>query len=432
MPVSFGYNFFITNTSQFDAGYKQYGITLPAGTQTGNYLVETYTNNLRIDSGTLSISNKYSDTFSYVHPDLIADTWKWDYYEDESFSVCDGRIESGYLNMTIDSDTGDWAYNYISLSNVQLTGDFDIQVDYNITLDADAWDVYPALCITSDTESPMSASYYECASVAIELQNQYVAYTDWFSWNQYSNGTYNDSILGKFRIIRTSNATDTNISTMFWNYNSNEWEYQYDLLQNNANFLADMYVSLVHTSGGDYGKATTQFDNFKINSGELVSHNNAYKLGSIYWISENISIAERELEAVTIEYENADNYNFLKTVGFYIGTNLIAEADFTYNSETSTGTHVTITESMLTSGSFEDINDSFNIKLTLFKSNVVVDDKAIIIDSITGYFNEAPSGICAEEDIEIITESLDRNVVYVILLAVILAIGALIIKFVAF
>lgn len=384
-------DFNITNTSQFDAGFKE--------NATGNYRPETYTDNLNISEGGLSISNKYSDRFTF--DDTDANTWKWVYYEDEGFSTCEGNIANGTLNFNVYSDAG--GYAWVRLAIVRLTGSFDIQVNYSdFTADDDVYDVYSGIGVTTDTTDFWSSGYQISIFRDIQdtdangiMEHMYTASEMVSVWTeQETNDTF-----GQMRIVRDYVDSDTcDYTWYYWNNTGGDWvqleTYSYD---GDINYCNPAYVFLSHPNWySGTGWANISFDDFNVTAGLLTPTSLTYRTQWSTWISEEIEKCYCEdIQNVTVSWENADDKNYISQFNIvntynnetYVTLDASEEVFNTWNSSSGS---ITITEDMISSGSFADVTGDFKIKMVLWKNNIGVNDKAVILTELSGVISETP------------------------------------------
>lgn len=254
----------LNETSDFDAGFK-------ANNSDGNFNIETYTDNLNISSDTFELSSKYSDRFTFADAD--ADTWKWDYFEDEGFSVCDGKIESGKLNLSVYSDAG--GYNWVRLSGVKVRYDFDVMVNYSdYDVDTGVYDVYTTLGFSENSNMWVGAyvitlyrDTQDTDSNGI-MEERFTA-SDGISWEEdVATADY-----GSLRIKR--DYTDADTCTWYWYYadGSGDWVLlDTQLHDGDVNYCGEFYVFLSQMNFyGLTGGANVLFDDFLVDDTIIVA-----------------------------------------------------------------------------------------------------------------------------------------------------------------
>ncbi|MBW1812305.1 MAG: hypothetical protein JRJ39_01165, partial [Deltaproteobacteria bacterium] len=167
------------------------------------------------------------------------------------------KIQYNKLNLKADSfDTG----NQInSKDTFWLKGDFDIQVDFDLISNSnqDRWYASFSVYTVEGHYSRINREYYDAQGGHVYRHASYNG-TSW-----YTEGNVNsDDTSGKFRITRTGSV----FKTYAW-YNG-----QWNQIGSSTNFNtnADVYVRIGLNSTGSLPYTEINFDNFKVNSGNVI------------------------------------------------------------------------------------------------------------------------------------------------------------------
>lgn len=291
LSCSYAADFNITNTSQFDAGTKS--------SSSGNYETETYTDNFNISSGSLALSNAYSDRFTFADAD--GDTWKWtsdivndylDFVADMNTTVA-GKL---YLYGEQDSVTAPGGYiDFGSFLNQKLTGDFDIQVEFsNVT--TGGYDFY--MGIGSDSGNSIAGYTGYVAGITVENVGLDKYYTSWYDWTQISTSDTS----GKLRMTRETIGINTTLSFYYWD---GGWTLISSYVVDNGvnpDVDDDHYPMFVMEVTDNADNASCEFFNFKVNSGTLVTGVNDPYRSTGTWESENLTLPSSYLSYTTLNY----------------------------------------------------------------------------------------------------------------------------------
>lgn len=161
--------------------------------------------------------------------------------------VSTGNWQIDNNRLKVVSDTWD-----VLRSNYMLSGDFDIQIDFDCSSSASTNDRLTRLWVTdADVIRHFMAQGYQ-ASTLRYISNYYES-----GWGTQQNTTTTDTS-GKFRLVRIG----TTITSYYWDGSS--WVSQTSHTYSTA---PDLYVDIM--SSVTTGSSTDYYDNFKLNSGTM-------------------------------------------------------------------------------------------------------------------------------------------------------------------
>ena len=368
-----GTDFDITSTADFDAGIKS--------NSSGNYEVETYTDNLNISFGDLELSSRWSDRFTFA--DVDADTWKWN------------ALSYGSGTRVADIDTTTAGKAYVSVTGASnssgrtlaaasvLTGDFDVRVDFSGMSLQDTDYGYAGVVLST---SPTSYSNYILMTRFI--YSAFGGQVYYASSNSGGNDNYTASTdsSGKFRIVRVIDDTYVTFRCYYWA--GSDWVllhsqayaiFSYGALTNDYYAFLDTYSAI------DYPDVAIDYDDYAVNSG--LNTTNAYQTSG-NWESTAQAMAESHLENTTVTYSNVDLDNYIDRIEWLVSDVVKA----TYDTNIESGTSLTITEP--TSGSFNDVNESFTVKVYLVGNG----SSTPVVERISGdYITLEKTGLSSSE-----------------------------------
>jgi len=248
-----------TTTANFDACVKS--------ASSGNYEIETSTDNLDITDGQFELSNKYSDRFTFNDAD--GTTWKWTdiYLSGASGGSADiDTTVSGQAYSEIKSAVEKTEYS-LRLNDVVLSGSFDLRVDFdNLVIPNSNLGIVGLLISTTPDALTRHAGamrmYYSILGGQIYYgATNADAQAGWASSSDTS---------GKFRVTREVHGVDdATFTTYYWNGSSwvqlNTRRYTQDWADD------DYYVFLGLHTDGVRPDIEVSFDNFHVYSGTLVN-----------------------------------------------------------------------------------------------------------------------------------------------------------------
>jgi hypothetical protein len=343
--------FVINTTAGFDAGLKS--------NSSGNYEVETYTDNLNISNNTFALGNKYSDRFTF--PDADADTFKWTYSAYGDFLTNEVDIDTtvaGKLHYRVEYDEIGGTSGYIDaivFQDTKIGGDFDIETkwsNWSIEGTANDWLCFGVFDIndsSSYTFDPVICRNYAGG------EHFYIAYGGLTP--AQVNTTDTD---GRFRLTRAiTSGTEATYDLYYWNNTGSNWELLLSEVFSTSgyvNALDDLYVGYWVETATDAGEVVINFDDFKVNSGTLVS--SPYRTSG-NWTSETITLSGQVLKNTTIEYAGASGTNYIDKIEWLVGGVVKA----TYDTNIVAGSSATITAP--TSGTFVNVNSDFQVRVSL-------------------------------------------------------------------
>ncbi|MFO7872656.1 MAG: LamG domain-containing protein, partial [Candidatus Undinarchaeales archaeon] len=306
----FAYDFTISTTADFDAGNKS--------SSSGNYEVETNTDNPVITADEIQLGNKYGDAFNFADAD--ANTWKWNIGYSAGSSDID-TTKTGELYETV-STTGAEKLHSVALDTA-LQGEFDIQIDFN-DLDIPESDMFG----TGIYVSTLASGFSNYAGI---MRGHYSGFGG-HAYYGHSNSETNTDIAatsntsGKLRIVRTNPSGDT------WNYEifyyDGGWQslhnYSYTTLEWAA-VDADVYPHIFVYAYVSSGTVTCDYDDFKINSGTV---SGAYRTAG-HWTSAGQTLSKDYLYNITLNFTNVNASNYIDQLKVY-NNSTNSELDNTY------------------------------------------------------------------------------------------------------
>jgi len=267
----------ISTTAEFNEGNK--------GSNAGNYVLETSTDNLKYSTGEIKLASRYSDVFNFADADGL--TWKWENTQDIPFgtATCDIDTTSAdkmYIGIWPD---GVDSYSMQTLKGVKISGDFDIRVDFEQVKD-DNYDMYPGLAVS--VNSNMWTGQY--LTICLTYENQpdpdgdayYTAFDNVGLWDQ----TVTTDTSGKFRITRSTSGTNCTVVFYYWNAGTSAWVAAKTQVYNlNVDNWADedMHIQLHHYVVNGSGTSYMNYSNFQVYSGTLITDSTApYRTSGTY------------------------------------------------------------------------------------------------------------------------------------------------------
>ena len=339
-----------TLTADFDGGTKS--------NSSGNFEVETISDNLTITANQIELGNKFSDTFTFADTD--ADTWKWeniklDYGTSSEFYV---NISDGKLNMRIDVVVFDeYGDNNIVLKDVMLTGDFDVQVDYLDWDNANGSAFYDGLVFSDSKnwEGSMAFGVYRYHDVIAEDNDGYMG----ASWTGTTTNIATADTSGKMRVTRIG----TQWTYYYWDNVGLDWV---QIQQDAVDYDGDVYVYLYATNYAITVPSYAQinYDNFKINSGTLV--NDGVGSGIPYrttgsWESESLTPTDT-LSNIKIDYSGVDAENYIDKVEIIKTSN--DSVISTYGTNITSGSTISLIAENFDNGF--DVTKGIGIKIKVY------------------------------------------------------------------
>jgi hypothetical protein len=332
-------DFSISITSDFDAGTKS--------SSDGNYDCETETDNPTITSGQLELGNCKGDAFNLSDGD--ANNFKWDPLYVPGFGNVGGSADinitsSGKLYVAITGVPSNTWYTIRSRSAF-------VDTDYDFTVEVD-WDYNPSFV----SRQALRLIFYDGA------------------WNAfgYINREYNS---GHIIVAGVSGGGATQIGSsatsgkfkIEYTQSTNNWEMFYDVgggwvsLHSEASDPGDqnVYVNLsIFTLEGGLPNTNGNYDNF--NFTKITTIGTVYR-NSFTWESETQTItAGKKLLNTTIGTSGLTVIYKITQIDWLVGGDVKA----TYATDIESGTTLLIEEDDLTSGTFENVDDDFTIRVT--------------------------------------------------------------------
>jgi hypothetical protein len=368
-----GTGLYVDTTAEWDAGIKS--------NSSGNYEVETNTDNLNISDSWMGLGNKYSDRFTF--PDADADTFKWTYSAYGDFLTNEVDIDTtvaGKLHFRVEYDEIGGTSGYIDaivFQDTKIGGDFDIETkwsNWSIEGTANDWLCFGVFDINDSSSYTFDPVI--CRNYAGE-EHFYIAYGGLTP--AQVNTTDTD---GRFRLTRAiTSGTEATYDLYYWNNTGSNWELLLSEVFSTSDYvnaLDDLYVGYWVETATDAGEVVINFDDFKVNSGTLVS--SPYRTSGS-WESPSISTAMNATHATTTINYLAENANAcIDSVEWLVGG--VSKATYATDSCNET-TSLVIKEANLTSGSFNDINTTFTVRVNLTSDGA----SRIALDSINGDYD---------------------------------------------
>ena len=308
-----------TTTTDFDGGTKS--------ASSGNYEVETATDNGGITANELVLGNMKGDMFNYADADGL--TWKWEHLATPYWGLW-----SNFGTTDIDTTISDTYYTSCTRSGTsggkavnvktQVTGDFDVRVTLNQTANTASDNRVGMLFLVDSTAGSWDG---------VELWKQ-EGTTDriWarsYVANSQTNNSYSttDKTIS-LRIVRSGSTV-----TCYYDLAGGD---SWTLLHTKTGFstaAGDLHMlNVVH---GTNGTSTCEFSNFKFNS--VAFDSGAYR-ASGSWLSDAYTypaVTYKHADAVSITLDNASATEYVDKV------ELIDAADGTTVLATSTDNIIT-------------------------------------------------------------------------------------------
>ncbi|MFH0815410.1 MAG: hypothetical protein V1934_01135 [Methanobacteriota archaeon] len=360
VPSTGGTTSVIDTTADFDAGTKS--------NSSENYEVETSTDNLAIQGGTLSLGNHFGDSFTTPSSDAI--TWKWDKANPDGIIRTTVRTENIIAQALhlYSKNTGVRGGTNVNL-NQQLTGDIDIRIRVNgINAMAVNANEYVSIKLWQSPTNYAHMTYgYDTSNYmqALTVVNGVMNFTN------YHDGSDVDRL---FRIVRNG----TKITTYY------KMDATADITTDTGwtqarqdpvgTATGPMWVSFVtYTANILNSEAEGYFYDLFIKQGTIAD---SFRTNGT-WTSAAQSVPPSEaLDSTTINYSGASSQNCIDRVEWSMNGTVMAS----YDTDITSGNSITIWESDLTTGSFLNINGAYNVRLFLVGdgSGSVIVDKLLI------------------------------------------------------
>ena len=163
-----------------------------------------------------------------------------------------------------------------SFLNQNLSGDFDVQIDFN-GITTSGYDIYTGLGVS--TTNDINAYTGLVIGITIENVGLDTYYTTWYDWTQQIT----TDTSGKLRITREIVADVATFDFYYW---SAGWQLLSSIpvdIITNPEYSYDMYAHVVMEVTDNANEGAMNFTNFKINSGELKTGINASKFNNKCW-----------------------------------------------------------------------------------------------------------------------------------------------------
>jgi hypothetical protein len=376
-----GTGLYVDTTAEWDAGIKS--------NSSGNYEVETNTDNLNISDSWLGLGNAYSDRFTF--PDADANTWKW-FPDNSSLGITDEKdidtsvADKLHFRVEYDPAAGPGGYtDTLVFSNTMLTGDFDIETNFS-NYSVEGYDNYMFFGLFNPKTSGGFMSCVIGRSTENPGMDSYYTTYDWLLWEQVATAETS----GRFRITReTTGVDEVTWSYYYWNNTGSAWilngQSVYDTTGIYPEADDDMWVGYWIEATDNADESITNFADFKVNSGTLVAEASTPYRTSGTWESWPITTPMNATHATTTINYLAENANAcIASVEWLVGG--VSMAEYTTDSCNET-TSLIITEANLTDGSFSDINTTFTVRVNLTGDGA----SRIELDSINGDYYTAAS-----------------------------------------
>lgn len=359
LSVAAAADFTITTTANFDAGTKS--------NSSGNYEVETYTDNYNITANGLQLGNRYSDRFTFADANGL--TWKWVlgndvYWGDEALNGMTIEVDSGYVFYYLDDANDHYALRQLSTNN--LTGDFswtiriktddkNIEADRGLGLQRGDRNDFAYTSFSHDAGGAKVASGIFLDDAELTSGEAYVD-TDEIDFKYARVGDnltiyYDQHLDGTWTMFLTTNSwSTTTVHQILWGYKGN-------------------------MAGGE----------------ETTSYTRSVVVGTLNglpyrttgnWTSATQTMTGTHLNNMTINYTNPDAGNYIDRIDWLVGGIVVAN----YTTDINSGTSATILAP--TGGSFEYVNSDFQVRLLLVGDG----DESIVIEELSGLFYTAPAG----------------------------------------
>jgi len=352
-------DFNITTTANFDAGTKT--------NSTNNSEIETSTDNPGMTAGEFQLGNLFGDSFNFNDDNGV--TWKWNVKDENTGTENEANITNGYFqlkNTISGEDRIAWAYRN------QVDGNFSVHVRIDIASASGLPSFWMIGMI--DQQNYFDASGTD--GVIFLLRDAPTSNVEGFN---ITNGVgtqvfdhSNNTNPQWFRINRSDNTFDfdTSIDGITWFNRGTTTSIHPNLL----------YPVIMYRKFSSETNFELQYDNFTVNSGTFNSTGETYRQDG-NWTSASISIDSDQLNATTIIHSGLDSNHYIDQVQWLISGLPVAN----YTTNINSGSSTTITAP--TAGSFEDVNNTFQVKLFLVGNN----SSSPVIQEISGTFaNSTP------------------------------------------
>ncbi len=347
----------IDTTADFEAGIKS--------SSSENYEAETRSDNLAVQNGTLTLGNRFGDSFTFPSSDAL--TWKWNGLNPDGMilaTVRDEEIASSALHLYA-MNTGIRGGTERNL-NSQLAGNFDVRVHaWGISAAEVDQNEYIAIKMWQSSANLAQITFGYDTSNYIQAQTIINGVST--PWAQYTT-----DVNMFFRIVRSASylsiyykadaTTDITLDT--------GWSLA---IQSAVGTATGPMWGLLEVLTSQYSNSQIHgyFDDFYIKQGTM---SNGFRTGGT-WTSALQPLAYPEaLNSTTIYYNNAGSQNYIDRIEWLVNSTVLAS----YETNVESGSSLTIHESDLTAGSYSGINGAYQIKLYLAGNG----NGSVIIDRI--------------------------------------------------
>jgi hypothetical protein len=313
-----GFN--LTTTSQWDNGTKS--------NSTGNYEIETYTDNLNIFNNWLELGNMYSDRFTFADTDGL--TWKW--------KESDGTLWGINTSGGVATDISNGTYNFVMWDNFFSPYGNIIMKYYNTSVQTDfdtSIDLYMPSSGTGDQPDVLFAMF-KADGVAYCYQEVYSDAID--TWTLYTECTDDAGTNVAGSIYQpTFTQPDLNISlrltrigTVCAIYYDEHMDETWTLLTDSESegwgdcFSGETRPALyTSASWHDDDNVTIRWDNFKIDT-----HPDIPVRTTGNWTSANITMdVGKKLANTTIKFYNPNEDTCIDSISWLVGG--VSKASYT-------------------------------------------------------------------------------------------------------
>jgi hypothetical protein len=330
-----------TSTADFDAGTKS--------SASGNYQVETITDNLQIASGSLELSSLKSDTFTFADSDAI--TRKWTTAIGGGSGVCSTTaIASGVATLAAVNAGSAKACDMVSAST--FSGSWDVRVKVAETSGTFNTATF-CMITTQECTSGVDRAYSGSAN-GVYIRHLIGTLTVWSvaSGTPTQQGSNVALTAGTFWLRLTRSSTTY---TAYHSADGSSWTQ--DVQYTDAGPSGTRYGGFgIFRNGDAYGSVSDDFDDWNVAAGTVDS--GGYATAGA-WVSASQSAITDAFRQIVIEYSGASGANFITSVYlvdstsnyFYIdNTDLTSGSSHTYAVPNPTNTHTWKVGFNLTSG----------------------------------------------------------------------------------
>ena len=317
----------INTTAAFDAGTKSQS--------SGNYEIETITDNPTVSANRIQLASKYGDNFTLDDADGL--TFKITNQNDVGSPTC--SISSNVYNVAVDlnEDTGRGA--------ADLSGDFEAIVKVHRTSFPPNTYSAMALRFYIDDNNWLLARMFFTSAYFIGGSSKISGSTT------SQNYSTSDSDI-QFRIRRTG-------SDVYMDYDLNEGESWTNLYTRSGFPTGSGKIYMEARRQVNTGTVTGWYSEWKIPTGTIAT---AYFASGNWESAVQTMTAKNHLKQLIITYSGVDSNNYIDKIEFLVGGVVKA----TYDTNITTGTSLTITnEDLANGGSFLNVDSDFTIKIYL-------------------------------------------------------------------